>query len=381
MFNIAILGLGDFENWNNQKSLSLGGASGVIKSILPYLSADKIYLMGITSNKKNLYKEISFSTNISIVPIAFVPRVSTIPIRFHAFFYCRKINSILRKYNIQSVYSHAEEISFWIKPGLTILYHMHGSTNALVKAKKKLFRNKLFQKFWMYIRVKNIKKATKIIAIDPLCYNITQKNNAGEKTILLPNFVDTKVFYRDNTKSKLLENITQKILLFIGRLEEVKGLELYVDTLLEMNKREPGMWKGVLVGRGTYEPIIKKYINDASANDLFYFTGPVFEQDELRRIYNTATVLMISSYFEGIPMVVLESLASGTPVISTNVGGIKDLIADEETCFVNDLRDPVEFGNLIQLIQNKAGLFPLKTKFSSSNAAILINEILKSSCR
>jgi hypothetical protein len=60
MLNIAILALSDFENWNNQESLSMGGASGVIKSILPYIKADNIYLMGITSDKKNLYKEIPF---------------------------------------------------------------------------------------------------------------------------------------------------------------------------------------------------------------------------------------------------------------------------------------------------------------------------------
>lgn len=79
MFNIAILGLGDFENWNNSQSLSLGGASGVIKSILPYLEADTIYLMGITSNKKNLYEKIYLTKNISIIPIAYVPGIPSFP--------------------------------------------------------------------------------------------------------------------------------------------------------------------------------------------------------------------------------------------------------------------------------------------------------------
>jgi glycosyltransferase involved in cell wall biosynthesis len=376
MVNIAILGLGDFENWNNKKSLSLGGASGVIKSILPYLDADMIYLMGITSNKKNLYKEISFAKNILIIPIIYVPKESRIPIRFHAFFYSRKINSILNKYNIHSVYSHAEEISYWINPGVTILYHMHGSTNALIKAKNRFFRNKLFQKFWKHIREKNIQKATKIIAIDQLCYRLTKEQNAEEKTILIPNFVDTRVFYPDKIHSKLLSHINGKILLFIGRLEEVKGLELFVDTLLEINRKEPESWKGVFVGRGTYEPVIKKYINDSSANDLFYFVGPVFEQDELRRIYNTSSVLMISSFYEGIPMVILESMACGTPVVSTLVGGVKDLIADERICFVIDKRDPLEFAELIQSITKNARPLFKESKFSSLSASSVINKIL-----
>jgi glycosyltransferase involved in cell wall biosynthesis len=377
MFKIAILALIDFENWNNQKSLSMGGASGVIKSILPYLKADNIYLMGITSEKKNLYKEIYFDENIFIVPILHVPRGSKLPVRFHAFCHSRIINSILKKYNISSVYSHAEEISFWIKSGPHILYHMHGSTNALVKAKNKLFRNKFFQYFWEYVRKKNIQKATKIVAIDPLCYNLIRKQNAEGKTILLPNFVDTKVFFQDDTPSKLLEHINEKILLFIGRLEEVKGLELFIDTIVEIDKRESGSWKGVFVGRGTYESVIQKYISDKSASHLFHFTGPVFEQDELRKIYNRASILMISSHFEGIPMVILESLACGTPVISTNVGGVKDIIADNKMCFVNDQRDPTEFVDIIQSIIIKKSAPIEEFKYSSSKAAVIINKILR----
>jgi glycosyltransferase involved in cell wall biosynthesis len=378
MFNLAILALSDYENWNNKKSLSMGGATGVIKSILPYLQADNIYLMGITSNRNNLYKEIQFDDNVIIVPIAYIPKKTKLPIRFHAFCYSRKINSILKKYDIHTIYSHAEEMSFWIKPGFTLLYHMHGSTNALLKAQNKTFRNKLFQNIWEYIRNKNIQKATKIIAIDPLCYNLAKKQNAEGKTLLLPNFVDMKVFYQDDSPSKLLEHINEKILLFMGRLEEVKGLELFVDTLLEIYKRESGKWKGVFVGRGTYEAVIIKYIDDKSSRDLFYFAGPVFEQDELRRIYNRASILMISSYFEGIPMVILESLACGTPVISTNVGGVKDIISDNEMCFVNDNRDPYEFVNIIQAVISKESPSTEEFRYSASKASVLINKILRS---
>jgi len=377
MFNIAILGLGDFENWNNSQSLSLGGASGVIKSILPYLDADSIYLMGITSNKKNLYEKIPLTKNISIVPIAYVPRNTILPIRFYAFFYGRKINSVIRNYNIHSVYSHAEEISYWIKPGMRILYHMHGSTNALVKAKKRIFRTKLLREQWESIRRANIKKAKHIIAIDHLCMNLIRRHGMEDKAVLLPNFVDTSVFYKDTAGCSLVEHIDKKILLFVGRIEEVKGLELFVDTLLEMNRRETGEWNGVIVGRGTYEPILKKYISDASAESLFYFTGPVFEQDKLRGIYNKASILMIPSFYEGIPMVILESLACGTPVISTDVGGVKDLIADGVLCHVNDRRDPNEFADLIELALKNEDVSSDEFRFSSLKASYLINNILR----
>lgn len=375
MNNLAILALDDFEHWSNQKSLSMGGATGVIKSILPYLKADKIYLLGITSNKNNLYKEITFDKNIIIVPIVLVPKGSKVPVRIFAFYFSRKINAILAKYNIRSVYSHAEEMGYWIKPGPTVLYHMHGSANALVKAKNKLFRFKLLQYMWETVRKKNIENATRIIAIDPLCLNLTKKLKQEGKTILLPNFVDTRIFYKDDTSCQLLEHIQEKILLFIGRIEEVKGLELFVDTLLNINKKEPGDWKGVFIGRGTYEPVVKKYIAALSATDLFFFAGPVFEQADLRKVYNRASLLMISSHFEGIPMVILESMACGTPVISTDVGGIKELIADNKMCYVNGRRDPAEFAELaISILKGEEAMMD-EIKYSSSGASEIINEI------
>jgi glycosyltransferase involved in cell wall biosynthesis len=376
MHNLAILALDDFENWSSKESLSMGGATGVIKSILPYLKADTVYLLGITSVKNHLYKEIPYRDNIIIIPLIYVPKSSVIPVRIRAIFYSRKINSVLRKHNINSVYSHAEEMSFWINPGVTILYHMHGGANAIVKAKNKWLRLQFIQYLWEYVRTRNIKQATRIIAIDAFCLDLAKKQHAESKTLLIPNFVDTGIFYKDETSSKLLEHLKGEILLFVGRLEEVKGLELFADTLIELNKAEPGRWTGVFVGRGTYQPVIEKYIADRSANDLFFFAGAVFKQDELRRIYSRASILMISSHFEGIPMVILECLACGTPVIATNVGGIKELIADNVTCFVNNRRDPSEFARLALAIQNCSNNNIQETRFSSVKAAVLINEIL-----
>ena len=376
MLNIAVLGLSDFENWNDQKSIGMGGASGVIKSILPYLNADNIYLMGITSDKAKLYTEIPYRGNITVIPVIYVPEKTVIPVRFHAFYYCRRLNPILRKYKIRSIYSHAEEMSFWIKPGLTILYHMHGSSNALLKAKNKFFRQKLLQYLWELVRNRNIKKATHIIAIDSLCYDLTRRQKSEGKTIVIPNFVDYNVFYADDSPCKLLEHIDREILLFVGRIEEVKGLELFVDTLIEINNIEPDRWTGVFVGSGSYQDTIQKYISDKSAAGLFFFAGPVSEQNELRRIYNRASVLMISSHYEGIPMVIMESLACRTPVISTNVGGIKDLIADSVMCIVNDSRSPAEFANLAVSVLNKKNTIRENVNFSSLKASSIINEIL-----
>ncbi|RNI37484.1 glycosyltransferase [Hanamia caeni] len=375
--NLAILGICDFEEWNNADSLNLGGSSGVIKSILPYLEANKIYLLGITSKKKNLNKEIKINKNIIIYPIVYIPKKSKIPERILTFWYSRKINKVLEKFNIHSIYSHAEEMLYWVNPGYNILYHMHGANNALSKAKKRIFRNKLFLYLWSKVRKRNIKNANRIIVIDYLSMEIVKKYKKLENAILIPNFVDTSIFYQDNSRSELLKDITQKVVLFVGRIEEVKGLKLFVDILNILDKKEKDVWKGVIVGRGTYKKTIETYIENESNEKLFFFAGAVFDQHELRKIYNQSTVLIISSFFEGIPMVILEALACNTSVVSTNVGGIKRLIADEEKCFVIDERVPSLFAEKILQIQINQKKITSEFKFSVKNSSATINELLK----
>lgn len=376
MSNIAILGLIDFENWSNNHSLSMGGSSGVIKSILPYLNAEKIFLLGITSDKRKLNQVIKFKQNVFFIATVYTPRNSIFPTRLLAFLYSRNINLVLENFKIKSIYSHAEEMSFWIDKRKTILYHMHGSSNALSIAKNKLHRNKAFQYLWEKARKANVLKAAKIIAIDRKCYDIVKSLKQENKAIILPNFVDTNIYFPDQSRSKALKNITSKILLFVGRIEEVKGLELFVETIIELNMRNIGVWTGVIVGSGSYESNIRKYIIHKGAESLLYFTGPVFDQSELRKIYNQASVLMISSYTEGIPMVILESLACGTPVVSTEVGGIKEFIEDNIMCITSDSRNNQKFANLVIEMSQRKTHQVKDFRYSASKSAVIINEVL-----
>src|SRR5690606_2219803 len=135
---------------------------------------------------------------------------------------------------------------------------------ALAKAKNKLFRNKIFQSLWSKVRKRNIENADKIIAIDNLCFDVIKKYHKEENAILLPNFVDTSVFYFDNVRSELLKHINENIILFVGRIEEAKGLELFVDIVSKLDKKEKRKWKGVLVGRGSYKKNMEDYIKDTS---------------------------------------------------------------------------------------------------------------------
>ncbi len=114
--------------------------------------------------------------------------------------------------------------------------------------------------------------------------------------------------------------------LFVGRFEPEKGYDLFLKIAERVEDA-----RFVMVGDGTE--------NLESVPPNVEVRGRV-PHSEMIEVYNEATALLLTSYTEGLPRVCLESLACGTPVVGSRVGGVPDLVIDGETGFL------VEPGNL-----------------------------------
>src|SRR3989344_3774780 len=105
-------------------------------------------------------------------------------------------------------------------------------------------------------------------------------------------------------------------LIFVGRLEKNKGLELFVDAAIKTNAR------ALIVGDGSLASDIKtrctKYTN-------IVFHGWANDQREIAELINKSVLLVMPSNNEGGPRGVLEAMACGVPVLATNVGLMPDL--------------------------------------------------------
>lgn len=378
MQKLAIISADDFEKVLSEKDeRSIGGISSVIKSIIYYLNFDSIYLFGITHNKECLGRSISISGSITFIPIVYIPRKDKIPARVHTIIKAWRINKYLRKYKINTIYSHSIEMSFWIKKKHLIIQHMHGAENAIRYSKFKHFRLNPIIQLWELIRKRELKKANQIIAIDEPCYQLASKYKDNKHIHILNNFVDTNIFYKDSAISTTIQQFNnEKIILFVGRIEEVKGLELFVDVVNELNNPEVH-WRGVIVGKGSYESTIIKYAEKLGVKDYLHFIGAIYDQNELRKLYNQAKVLLLTSYHEGIPMTILESLACGTPVVSTDVGGISKLAYYNLQCFTFEDRNSKVFADKIREIDSFPSQETFNDLLSAQHAAQIINKILK----
>ncbi|MGL5446803.1 MAG: glycosyltransferase [Rhabdaerophilum sp.] len=110
--------------------------------------------------------------------------------------------------------------------------------------------------------------------------------------------------------------------LYVGEFREAKGIDTFINALLILAKS--GARPSVqMVGSGPLESRIREQIDEAGLTELFAWRGvtPAAEAFKLGRI------MVVPSRFESLPYIVLEAVAGALPLISTDVGGIPEILA------------------------------------------------------
>jgi glycosyltransferase involved in cell wall biosynthesis len=114
------------------------------------------------------------------------------------------------------------------------------------------------------------------------------------------------------------------LLLYLGHLERSKGLFELVGAVARLRSRHPDV-QLVLAGLGPAADDLRRDAERLGA--AVEFTGWV-DDDEKAELLAAATCLVLPSYQEALPLVVLEAMAAGVPVVASHVGGIPDTIRD-----------------------------------------------------
>ncbi len=169
-----------------------------------------------------------------------------------------------------------------------------------------------------------------------------------------------------------------KIILFVGRVEPLKGIEQLLKTMPYLQNSQGT--KLVLIGgdeNSQYEmERLQRLSRDLHIEDSVTFLGSI-KQERLPYFYSAADVCVIPSYYESFGLVTLESLACGTPVVATDVGDFKSIIRQGETGYVVMDNTPHRLAEKIDLLLSKPGsdmksalsIRESVTEFSWSNIA------------
>ena len=179
------------------------------------------------------------------------------------------------------------------------------------------------------------------------------------KVSLVPCGVDLSVF-RPLDQKMVRDRLGlngEKILLYVGRVEPLKGLDLLVETAAQMDS-EDGV-RVIVVGadvNGDREmDRVKLLAKERDLEGQIDFVGQV-DHKELPLYYNAADVCVVPSYYESFGLVALESMACGTPVVATRVGGLSTIIQHGRTGYLKPWRCPDAFANSVEMIISSDGL-------------------------
>ena len=229
-------------------------------------------------------------------------------------------------------------------------------------------------KFWSLMRRLTYKYADKVVVL-------TESNRkkyarfSPQNLIVMPNPIPFKTLETSSLK--------QRRIISVGRLEAEKGFERLIDIykIIADNCLE---WSLAIIGDGSQKELLLKKICENNLEDRVHIIP--FTDDMLSEYLN-ASICVIPSYTEAFPMVLLEAMHCGLPVVSFNFLGAKEILADSDFGLLVEQNDIEQFSTYLlslisdyefRLIQGSKGR-KLSEKYTVDNIIkewkLIINEL------
>ncbi len=192
---------------------------------------------------------------------------------------------------------------------------------------------------------------------EDLCINNTPK--------IVPNMINAIKFNRStNYRNHLGIPLEHTVVLFVAaHFYKEKGVWEVLNAVPLVTNRYKDV-QFIFVGGGKEEDAMHQFCRQIGRKKYVKFTGHVFNEDIIK-IYLSADIFVLPTYYsEGFPIVILEAMAAGLPVISTPIRAIPEIIEDGVNGFLIQPKDPVAVAEkIIQLIEDKT----LRTTIRENN--------------
>jgi D-inositol-3-phosphate glycosyltransferase len=176
---------------------------------------------------------------------------------------------------------------------------------------------------------------------------------AGDKVVMIPPGVDLDHFKpidREFAKSALGMADDEQIILFCGRIEPLKGVDMLLYAMKILMEKNPDQRVCLYIIGGDLSQPPSKWSKELQKLErlrtLLKLTSVVqFAGQQLQEVlplyYNAADVVVMPSHYESFGMVAAEAMACGTPVITTNVAGISSLIDEKADLLITSVNNPL----------------------------------------
>lgn len=154
------------------------------------------------------------------------------------------------------------------------------------------------------------------------------------------------------------------VYIHVGRFTEIKNQKMILDAFSDLLEDHPTS-KLRMVGDGELSDVLK---NEATKLGIINSVSFMGQRYDIPYLLSISDVFLISSVSECCPMSVIEAMASGLPIIATNVGGIKEIVKDAGICV--DSKDVKSFQNAMSQLQEDTALRKQLSKNALRNAKL-----------
>ncbi len=327
-------------------NLGSGGAERLIADLLPRLNSyDEIECeLLLLTDEKNVFDKELIKNGI---------KVNVLQRRkIYNLLNAIDIAKFVNKGNYDIIHAHLFPTQYWValaKP------HFKNKKIKLITTEHSSHNRRREKAYFKHIDKYIYRKYDKIISIsektqENLMNWLKVKEKCRDKFIVIHNGIDMDKFSnalpykKEEIVSKFNEET--KVITMVARFSEAKDQ----PTLIRAMKKLNSDIHLVLVGEGPLLEECKKLTNDLGISERVHFLG---YREDVARIMKTSDIIVLSSNWEGFGLSAAEGMASGKPVIASDVDGLREIIGDAGILF--ERGNHVNLSNLIsELISDKS---------------------------
>ena len=301
---------------------------------------NKIYI--ITSNHRELKK---LKEKFKLYPI----KVLNLP-KFKVINYIIKTTNIIKKINPDIVHcqSTLPALAAFFSKKPYVVYCRGSDIYLTGKIKNKI--NKFV-----------LKHAEKVIA---LTKNMQKKIKKDYKidSILIYNGIDINKYKLNKAKLRKQSKLKdEKVIIYIGTLKKVKGVEYLIKAFKNINKKFPNtkLW---IIGDGPERRNLEALTKNLKLKNIVFFGKK--SNDKIPKYTIASDILVLPSLSEGFPMAILEAMASGLPIVASKVTGVSEIVKDKINGFLVKPKNSKEIAEKVSIILKNKNL---QSRFRKNN--------------
>jgi glycosyltransferase involved in cell wall biosynthesis len=199
-----------------------------------------------------------------------------------------------------------------------------------------------------YILRLTLLNANKVLVLTQDMKNDIKSFYKGD-ILVIPNGIELDKF--ENFSTDYLRTEQKKSIIFIGRFVPIKGLEYLIKAMDVIQKENENIYL-TLVGDGNQRNFLEDMVKKLHLGKKVIFKG-IIENTQVPKYLIQSDVFVLPSLSEGFPNVILEAMAAGLPIVTTNVGGLAEIIKNGENGYVVEPKNPDQLARkLLDILQN-----------------------------